>query len=328
MPHASDEGALNMGTNSVQTRYGILRGVFLMEHYPDGALKECTIREESRLETPYGLLAPQYEDDGVRRKFTRSLSFYNSGALNSISLQQATPFRTAYGSLPAELVTFYESGHLKRIFPLNGKLSGFWSEENEYKLAPQLTLKLPFGEVSCKLILLYFYESDYVKSVTLWPGERMAVPTPVGVIDARTGVSFYNSGAVRSLEPFKPVQIETPIGPLIAFDNEAQGICGDRNSLCFDEEGGIAALKTSQNAIEVTTSDGFIQKYSPRLEISHFSDDLYSIEPLNITFSQDAVSFGGIGSYRISACRFNVSAFDPQGVKTGDGCPGCGECSL
>ena len=40
----------------------------------------------------------------------------------------------------AEQVSFYESGALKRIFPLNGTLSGYWTQEDEAKLATPLTL--------------------------------------------------------------------------------------------------------------------------------------------------------------------------------------------
>lgn len=31
-------------------------------------------------------------------------------------------------------LTFYENGELKRVFPLDGKISGFWSEEEEKRL--------------------------------------------------------------------------------------------------------------------------------------------------------------------------------------------------
>ena len=302
------------------TRYGTLTGVSGLERFPGGGLKDCTLSMSNRLETPIGILVPQYEDDGARRKNAPSLSFYESGAIKSISLQQRTSVPTPLGPVPAEVITFYESGRLKRVFPLNGKLSGFWSEENEYQLAPPLSLRLPWEAVSIKPISVYFYESGAVKSVTLWPKEHLTVPTPTGTIETRIGFSLYESGAIRSVEPRKSTPVSTPAGTFHAYDIEAEGICADRNSLVFTE-GRVAGLKTSQDSLTVTMPDGTERIYSPGLFMSHFDDELMRIEPLCIFFEADTVIAGSI-RLDLSTCRFQVSAFRPD-KKTGNGCPGC-----
>ena len=137
---------------SIQTKYGVLNGISSVEFYPDGSLKECILSALNRLATPYGELIPQYETDGIRRKYVKSLSFHQNGNLKSISFQKATIISTPLGAFPAELVIFYPGGEIKRLFPLNGKLSGFWSEEDEYQLAQEIEFSFSFGFFKQKVI--------------------------------------------------------------------------------------------------------------------------------------------------------------------------------
>lgn len=299
-----------------------LHGVELAEYYPDGTLKECTLGAENRVATPYGELIPQYREDSVRRKFTRSLSFYPSGALRSISLETVTDVPTPIGPLPAELLTFYESGRIRRLFPLNGKLSGFWSEENEYALAPRLEFRLPALQASVKPLAVHFYESGAVRSLTLWPLEKLRPAIAGRAFEARIGVSFYETGEVQSLEPLRPTPAETPIGGLTAFDMEAAGLCGDRNSLCFDREGRVVSLKTSQNTVTVLCG-GRARTFGPTLRMSHYADGLWRVEPMTVCCEGETVFFNGEPGGSLKGCQFLIRPSDAGGRKTGNGCPGC-----
>ena len=99
------------------------------------------------LSTPYGDLAPQYEAEDMGRRQLNPFYFYKNGAIKSVPLQTQTLLRTPVGGIPAELVIFYESGSVKRIFPLDGKLSGFWTAKNEFELAEEMTVESPIGSL-------------------------------------------------------------------------------------------------------------------------------------------------------------------------------------
>jgi len=99
------------------------------------------------------------------------LSFYKSGNIKSISLEQQTEISTPIGIFPAELVTFYEDGSINSLFPLNGQISGFWSEEEEGELAQKYHFSFPFGDFYAKIIGLRFYPDGRVRSLILWPNE-------------------------------------------------------------------------------------------------------------------------------------------------------------
>jgi hypothetical protein len=305
------------------TGCGLLRGVMFDEHYRSGALKECTLAQMNLIDTPLGRLVPQYEDDEVRRKFTSSLSFYESGALKKLSLHIQTAVKTPVGKLPAELITFYESGALMRVFPLNGKISGYWTEQNEYSLAETMRFDFPFGRIAGRVICIHFYESGAVKSLTFWPQEKVLVKTPCGELLVRTGLSLYESGKIKSVEPLKPVAVKTSIGTLTAFDIDAVGITGDANSLVFDENSEVTGIKTISETVRVVQNGQNAQMFEPCLTRSHFSDDHIAVLPLAISFTDEMVFFGEDKkhSYTISDASFEIIAFD--GKAGGNICGGC-----
>lgn len=300
-----------------------LCGVVFDEYYPDGTLKECLLTQKNTIVTSFGTFIAQYKDDGVRKKLTPSLSFYQSGALRKIALQAQTAVNTPVGILPAELITFYESGALLRVFPLNGKLSGYWTEQNEYNLAAPIRLSLPFGNIESKLICIHFYESGTVKSITLWPQEKPTIQTPCGMMSARIGISFYEDGTLRSIEPARPTTVKTPIGVITAFDIEVVGITGDNNSLQFSQNGDIVGLKTGSEQIRVTDKDCFVKTYSPALVRSHFSDDHPAVKPLSMRFDNDLVFFNGENTgYSIKDISFEILPFRTK--ESANNCKGCG----
>jgi hypothetical protein len=271
------------------TKYGILEGLTSMELYENGNLKECNLSEPNKIMTPYGIFIPQYEDNGDRRKYIRSLKFYKNGTLKSLSLQEQTAIETRFGSLPAEFLTFYESGRLKRIFPLNGKITGFWTEENEYELSPIFEFNLPFCHFQKKVIGIQLYESGKVKSITFWPKDYIQVDTSLGTIDTRIGISLYANGNLKSIEPLKPTPIDTPIGKISAYNINAIGVHGDTNSLVFDEEGHVISLMTSSNSLEITNKDGKTITIKPNLIPSMFDPEALDLVPLTIEFFENKV---------------------------------------
>jgi antitoxin component YwqK of YwqJK toxin-antitoxin module len=306
----------------ILTKYGTLEGVISADYYPEGSLYECTLNRPNKLATPYGVLIPQYSDDGVRRKYTKSLSFYPNGDLKSISLHEQTPVATPAGILPAELLTFYEGERIRRIFPLNGKLSGFWSEASEYALARELEFKLPVGEFKRKIIAIHFYENGSVKSMTFWPKDSFIIQSPLGDVKIRIGFSLYPDGSLQSLEPFSLLPVNTPIGKIMAYDIDANGMLGDSNSLRFTPDGQVQALVTSTDRITITGPNGYQVVHEPGLKPSLFNDEAMDTVPLYIAFAGGTVGFhNGIAKeYPLKEFDFSVQSFS---LKIKNSCSGC-----
>jgi hypothetical protein len=138
--------------------------------------------EKLDIKTTLGPLIPIYDVEDHGRKKLTPVKLHKNGRIKSMSLQNATVVNTPIGELSVELVTFYESGAVRRVFPLNGKLSGYWTERNEYKLAQTLPIATPIGILDVKPIYIQFHETGELKSILLWPMERVSINTPVGNI--------------------------------------------------------------------------------------------------------------------------------------------------
>ncbi|MDR3308019.1 MAG: hypothetical protein LBS58_03885 [Coriobacteriales bacterium] len=298
------------------------------ERFPGGALRQVVLACAVPLATPLGALVPQYRDDPQRKRLTRSLTFYESGALRSIVLEDVTWIPTGVGTVPAELITFYESGALKRVLPSYGSLSGFWTEKNEYDFVAAAPYALPFGVFTLKAINIAFYEGGAFKSITLWPFERLEVPTSLGLLPIRVGFSCYENGAVASLEPLWPLEVATPVGTVVAFDPEAMGMDGESNSLGFWPSGAVRTVLTVASAVTVRRrGDGaVVAVFEPQPTLSHYHDKL-TLEPLRIRFEEGFVRFGAredseedpvfsAGSYSFEAVPFANEGFAL-------GCLGC-----
>jgi preprotein translocase subunit Sec61beta len=262
-----------------------LQGVTRENHYPNGALKDVTLSEENCLNTKYGTLIPRYQIETGREKQTVPVSFYESGAIKKIALQNQTPISTSIGTFPAELVTFYESGNLKRLFPLNGQISGFWTEENEADLAEPFSFSFPFATFRAKIVGLSFYETGAVKSLTLWPNETVEVTTPIGLIVTKNGFSLHPNGALASVEPTEPYKLSTPVGVLRAFDKESLGITADQNSLQFSESGEIVGVSISDQMLFYREGENadWIQ-ITPVKKMHPLWDDVWVDSPIHLEF--------------------------------------------
>lgn len=257
----------------------------------DGSVDSLQPLEECIIETSIGELTPIYliEDHG-RKKLT-PVKFHKNGSVKSVSLQTPYTVKTGIGEIKAELITFYPDGSLCRIFPLNGKLSGYWGETDEYKLAESVEIPTGIGTLKTKPINYQFYSTGSLKSMTLWPGERISVKTPEGELKIRKGLSFFKDGSIQSCEPAEPLQVSTPIGKIRAFDPLPEGMDGNRNSLVFNESGEVCSLTTTLDSIRTVDNLGLKTVFSPHLKESLCSDKDFVTQPLKIGFDEQMVIF-------------------------------------
>jgi len=284
-----------------------LRGVTGRTLYFSGTIRDCVLSERNVIPTVAGGLVPRYEKLEVRTKPGQSLSFYKSGALRTIYLEDQTDVDTPIGPLPAELVSFYEDGALNTVFQLNGQLSYAWTERDEKSLAVEWTLPFSFDTITAKMISIRFYPGGEVRSLTLWPGETILLNTPVGRTLARTGVRLHPNGSLASFEPSFPLQIETPIGVLTAYDVDAFTVDGDQNSVRFDENGTLTHLTTAGEVVVETPDRGTVRVAS-RTRYALTSDVRVKL-PIEISFEGDQVVIDNgqdLDTFSLADCTFTV----------------------
>lgn len=311
--------------NSNISELASLKDISTCSTYPDGSLKDCVLSERISLDTQYGPMVPQYEHAGVRRKHTYSVSFFQNGIIQRIALHDQTEIETPIGKFPAELITFYETGSIKRIFPLNGQITGYWSEDDEYSLAQEFTFNLPAGTIKTKVISVCFYENGSIQSLTLWPKEIINVKTPIGEQRVRIGLCLYPTGEVKSFEPASPIDINTPIGTISAFDLSASGINGDVNSLNFTKDGKIKSFATSNTKVTVKSADT-LTTHSPAFARDINDAELY-FEPLKIEFDNENVIFSGESKYKIAEYQFKIEQYSRKQHGACSSCASCNQCS-
>ena len=306
------------------TLYGDLSGVEFRSLFSNGKMDGCLVTEPNQLITPYGTIVPQYEAEDMGRRSVKPLYFYKDGSLKSVALQSQTILETPVGALPAELITFHKNGAIKRLFPLDGKLSGFWGWKNEFALATELTINSPVGTLTAKMIGLQFYESGALKSITLWPGQTLTVPTPMGEITVRKGLAFYESGAIKSFEPLTKLAIETPIGTITSYDNEPNGIHGDINSVQLSEAGEIEALSTVDHAVQVSLSGESGKLFHPGVKNNVCGDERKVSVPMKIRFDKRWVMFHDNPqlSFDLERYRFEVKMMDKTTKEPAYSCAG------
>lgn len=308
----------------IETKYGPLRGVTNFDSYPDGQMKSCMLCEENTIKTDYGRLVPQYRDDefGERQKKHRSsLSFHPDGKIKSAALQDPAPILTALGTFDAELVTFHEGGGVNRLFPLNGLVNGFWSENHERAFARKLDFHLPIGKFRAKVIGIHFYPGGALKSLTLWPGETIRILTPIGEMNVRAGFSLYENGSVKSVEPARPTDIETPLGTITAYDPDVIGMHADLNSVQFSPVGELLSLKSLATGITATGTDGTQTRLEPLVLESLLDASDTRIVPLKIDFRDNEIDVTALRSNTFVRLTHQFATF-PVEVKLTSGCSG------
>lgn len=294
------------------TRYGTWNGVINVQLDRSGRMESLFLEQANTVSLPCGMVTPLYEVEDTGRRRETPVLFFADGGLRSLPLQERTWIRTVAGKLPAELLTFYRTGELRRLFPSAGKISGFWTEENEYHEAPACHFQAGQYLLDAKLIGLQFYKSGAVQSFTLWPEERLVLNTPLGTMRVRTGASFYPNGRLKTLEPASPTLVPTPIGMISAYDNNPLGIHADVNSLVFDSHGQVEALKTTTNAIKVFPVNDEPAMHAPQRHASFCEEVDSTVTPLELRFTAGRVQIGsgeGMISYALEGTHFEIVPF-------------------
>ncbi len=286
--------------DTVATPYGTIANVHVLTRWPDGAPQDCRLLAEDTVPTPHGWFMPHHDPEDVRRSGVKSFSLYPNGMWRSLELQNQTTVSTPLGDMPAEWLAWHENGALKRILLRKGKLSGYWTEQDERNLASQIDLSLHGQQVSARVQGLRFYPSGALESVTFWPGETIRLSTPLGPMLVRHGCAFYESGALRSCEPARPVDAPTPVGRLAAYDPAASAICGDVNSLCFYEDGRVSGLVTAACSL-CWQQDAEQKCMSPRMEKDQLTMLRTVVVPLRLEFPPDGLVSMDNGSQRMIA---------------------------
>lgn len=305
-----------------------LNGVTSSIENGDNAVISCMLNEPNMVETACGTLVPKWQED-VRKKGIPSLTFHPDGELKSIALETQTMVSTPLGDLPAEFLTFYPGGELRRIFPTNGKLTAYWSEEEEAALCPTLSFALHCGAFRAKVTSIHFYPGGALRSMSFWPGETVVLRAFQGFMPTRIGFSLYENGALESVEPPYPMAIDTPIGAISAFDPDALGVHGDSNSLSYNQDGSLRSIKTADSKIEVITPERKSIYFSPTLRQDSLLDDSMVVVPVSIYFTPESVTFdNGVNrqTFSPSDCCFRVFAFDGA-VAAGAILMSCSDCS-
>ncbi len=318
---------IDLGNGHIQMPFGILGGVSSVQKTPNGILQAVSLTENNVILTHAGELYAAYTQT-PRRKHKPSVEFYENGLAMAVALEEQQDVITPIGELPAELVTFYESGELHRVFPVDGQISGFWSEEEERDMNIPLTFDFGFTMFTAMLSSLCFYKSGAIKSVTLYPGETVTVDMPLGSFPVRHGFSLYETGELKSFEPAIPVHILTPVGKVTAFDTMSVGVNADENSVTLSESGQVIGLKTDANRIMAQQDGGPVRWHAPVQKPHPCSDELPYFQALELTFNEETVTITGDAPYVYprSTSHFSVSAF--QSGTMGCSPADCANCSL
>jgi hypothetical protein len=280
---------------------------------------------ENRIETPFGVFIPRHSRPGIRTKELKSLSFHRNGGLASIHLEGQTPVKTPAGMIEAELITFYEDGALNSVFPLNGQIGFGWTEEDEGKLAPRHSFALSVGTVLVKLNGVRFFPGGAVRSLIFWPGETALIKTPAGDFPARIGLRFYEDGALESFEPALPVTLDSPAGPLPAYNANAPGVDADFNSVRFDKAGKLIAAAVSGDIVVNNPASGRTL-ISSRTRPGLTCDRLFRL-PLILSFTEKTARIDDGVDTREFPLEDSKFLFLPDndscGGSCGDGCSSC-----
>lgn len=306
-----------------------LMGLSSYTTYESGQIKECKLNERNILLVGKQDFIPRYSDPDERRKDNKALAFYESGNVKSIALEERTVVTTNIGSIPVELLTFYEDGAVKSLFPLNGQINFGWSEEEEEKLLEEMQFDLPCASFTTKIIGARFYNSGALKSLILWSGKRIEIETPIGTYPVRVGFRLYEDGSLESFEPAVPVLIKTEIGAIMAFDQNALGMDADFNSIRFYPDGRLKALCTNSDIVinQISSAQRTIMYQQLRLDM--LSNEMVKL-PVNISFGEEQVELDNGAEkqvFSISDTKFLFlydGSYRANKCSPGSDCSGCG----
>ncbi|MDD3416248.1 MAG: hypothetical protein PHY47_19990 [Lachnospiraceae bacterium] len=313
----------------LQMQQGIFGGVTGYQTYESGELESVNLNEKNMIVTHAGEIVPAYTET-PRRKKKPSVEFYKNGMIKAVMLDEQSELETPIGTLPAEYITFFPTGEIHRIFITDGQISGFWSEEEEKQFNIPLSFEFDFASFTAYLNGICFYKSGCIKSITLYPGEKVNLNTTAGEIETGIGFSLYEDGTLESVEPFFPIVINTPIGQFTAFDSESVGIHADSNSVRFDEKKRLVGFSTVENKVLVQTKQEEFLILKPEEKMHPLQDDEMIKKPMKIFFdlNEDKVT---ITSDEERVFPMKETGFTIQKIDVGRmGCSpsDCASCSL
>ena len=189
--------------------------------------------------TKYGNLLPCSGASDYRKKHRCAVSYFDSGSLRSVYLEEPSVLSFPTGDFQAELITFYEDGNAKRIFPLYGQISAYWSIEEEAENAPYYDFVIAGEKLHIRPQCIFFYPSGKIRAITLWPSDEISVNTPAGPVKTKLGVELYESGKIRSIEPVFGTVLSTPQGDIKPYRYRSIMMHAENATLRFDEDGRI-----------------------------------------------------------------------------------------
>lgn len=198
--------------------------------------------------TKYGNLLPCSGASDYRKKHRCAVSYFESGSLRSLYLEEPSVLSFPAGDFQAELITFYEDGSAKRIFPLYGQISAYWSIEEEAENAPYYDFQIAGELLHIRPQCIFFYPSGKIRAITLWPSDEISVNTPAGPVITKLGVELYESGKIRSIEPVFGTVISTPDGDIKPYRFRPVMMHAENATLKFDENGRILNENPKRNA--------------------------------------------------------------------------------
>lgn len=317
-----------LDSEHIQTAFGIFAGVVGYSTFSSGEIQSLSLSERNMVMSEVGELIPAYTENG-HRKNKPSVEFDKQGMVVTVALEEQQEIITPIGEMPAELVKFYDSGELHRVFVVDGQIGGFWTEEDERQRNVPLSFDLEVARFYAMLNGICFYKTGDIKSITLYPGERITVQTPIGAVDTEVGFSLYDSGALQSVEPADTVILQTPIGTIAAYDTEQIGINADSNSLTFTEDGQLYSLITCDYSVYVQTEEGVMEKHSPQIKPHPLHDDEFVVSGIKIEFSQENNKILiEEKTYDQEKCGFTLEPFAKPGVYcTPADCASCSLCN-
>jgi hypothetical protein len=289
----------------------------------DGNIDTVLAGEKIVLETSVGAMVPRYTIGDSGRKKEAPVKFYKTGQLKSLPLEERTNIETSVGTVKSELLLFYQSGALWRTFPLNGQVSGFWTEENEFGLAQAIDIPTSIGAIKVKPIYLQFYETGELESILFWPSEQITINSHLGEIQVRKGICFHKNGALKGFEPAGEIMVKSPIGHIKAYDPDPSGIHAESHSVNFYEDGSIHSLATAANRIEATDSGQQTKSFAPKTVSSYCKEDAFFVTPLKITFGGETISFANKNEPSVSLSRalaYEVADYIPEKPISKVGC--------
>jgi hypothetical protein len=301
-----------------------LKGITDSTYYlKSDSVCDCRLGEYNEIKTLVGTLIPQYNESNFRKKNAKSISFYKKGSIKSISLETSTPVNTSAGIMNAELVTFYEDGRLRAVFPLNGQIGFGWTEEEEGLLTKPLNFDTGILKILCRIICVRFFKSGKIKNITFWPSDVHQIETPAGKIKAKNGLNFYADGTLKSFEPAEPTEINTPIGKILSFDNNAEPIRSEKCSITFYRNGILKQTAFTGRLVVVGKNQKTVISSH---KIMGYDDNEMITTAMHISFTtKKAKVTSGIKNYSFDLCKNKFLIF-PESIcakNCGGNCNGC-----